>query len=179
MRTLKGKCKSVKNVKDTKSNHPLCHYTLKNGQSLWSRIHVDYAGLFLGEMFLLIIDAHSNWMDIYPLKSPNRKELLEKLRQCFSVFSLPKMLGSDNGTCFMSAEFETFMKKNGTDHVKFAPFHPSSNGLTKRAVQTFKEGMKKMKGDTVQNRLLRFLFSNHITPHATTGLSPAKLMMSR
>lgn len=89
------------------------------------------------------------------------------------------MLGSDNGTCFTSAEFETFMKKNGIDHVKSAPFHPSSNGLTERAVQTFKEGMKKMKGDTVQNRLLRFLFSYHITPHATTGLSPAKLMMSR
>lgn len=27
-------------------------------ESLWSRIHVDYSGPFVGEMFLLIVDAH-------------------------------------------------------------------------------------------------------------------------
>ena len=31
----------------------------------WSRMHVDYAGPFMGKMFLLIIDAHSKWMDIH------------------------------------------------------------------------------------------------------------------
>lgn len=31
----------------------------------WSRIHVDYAGPFLGEMFFLIVCAHSKWMYIY------------------------------------------------------------------------------------------------------------------
>lgn len=67
------------------------------------------------------------------------------------------MLVSDNGTFFTSAEFETFMKQNGIDHVKSAPFHPSSNGLVERAVQTFKEGMNKMK-----TRLSRFLFSYRI-----------------
>ncbi|XP_030580469.1 uncharacterized protein K02A2.6-like [Archocentrus centrarchus] len=148
-------------------------------ESPWSRIHVDYAGPFLGEMFLLIVDAHSKWMDIYPVKSPTSQATIEKLRQSFSVFGLPKMLVSDNGTCFTSAEFATFMKRNGIDHVRSAPFHPSSNGLAERAVQTFKEGMKKVKGDTLQTRLSRFLFSYRITPHATTGLSPAELMMSR
>lgn len=89
------------------------------------------------------------------------------------------MLVSDNGACFTSAEFETFMRQNGVDDVKSAPFHPSSNGLAERAVQTFKGRMKKVKGDTLQTRLSRFLFSYRITPHATTGLSPAELMMSR
>ncbi|XP_033988673.1 uncharacterized protein K02A2.6-like [Trematomus bernacchii] len=148
-------------------------------ESPWTRIHVDYAGPFLGEMFLLIVDAHSKWMDIYPVKSATSQVTIEKLRQSFSVFGLPKMLVSDNGTCFTSAEFETFMKQNGIRHVRSAPFHPSSNGLAERAVQTFKGGMKKMKGETLQTRLSRFLFSYRITPHATTGLSPAELMMSR
>ncbi|XP_033993597.1 uncharacterized protein K02A2.6-like [Trematomus bernacchii] len=114
-------------------------------ESRWTRIHVDYAGPFLGEMFLLIVDAHSKWMDIYPVKSATSQVTIEKLRQSFSVFGLPKMLVSDNGTCFTSAEFETFMKQNGIRHVRSAPFHPSSNGLAERAVQTFKGGMKKMK----------------------------------
>lgn len=95
------------------------------------------------------------------------------------MFSLLKMLVSDNGTCFTSAEFETFMKQNGIDRVRSAPFHPSSNDLAERAVQTFKEGMKKVKEETFQITLSRFLFSYRITPHATTGLSPAELMMSQ
>ena len=39
--------------------------------------------------------------------------------------------------------------------------------------------MKKIQGDTLQTQLSRFLFSYRITPHTTTGLSPAELMMSR
>lgn len=35
-----------------------------------------------------------------------------------------------------------------------------------------------MKGETIQTRLSKFLFSYRLTPHATTGLSPAELMMS-
>lgn len=113
------------------------------------------------------------------MKSSTSQATIEKLRQSFSVFGLPKMLVSDNGACFTSSEFESFMEQNGIRHVRSAPFHPSSNGLVERAVQTFKGGMKKIKGDTLQTRLSRFLFSYRITPHATTGLSPAELMMLR
>ena len=38
-------------------------------ESPWSRIHVDYARPFHGEMFLVIVDAYSKWLDIYPVKS--------------------------------------------------------------------------------------------------------------
>ena len=31
----------------------------------WTRIHIDYAGLLEGKMFLLITDAYSTWMEIY------------------------------------------------------------------------------------------------------------------
>ncbi len=86
------------------------------------------------------------------------------------------MLVSDNGTCFTSEEFATFMKKKW---VVSAPYHPSSNGLAEHAVQSFKEGMKRLKGDTVETRVARFLFTYRITPHATTGLSPAQMFMSR
>ena len=59
-----------------------------------------------------------------------------------------------------------------------SPYHPSSNGLAERAVQTFKNGIKKLEGD-VQERISRFLFRYRVTPHSTTGLSPAELLMGR
>ncbi|KAJ8338235.1 hypothetical protein SKAU_G00372010 [Synaphobranchus kaupii] len=145
----------------------------------WSRLHIDYAGPFQGKMFLVIVDVHSKWIDVYPTSSATSETTIEKLRQCFSTHGLPQMIVSDNGTCFTSAEFELFMQKNGIQHVTSAPFHPASNGLAERAVQTFKEGLKKAKGGTMETKLARFLFNYRITPQTTTGLSPAEMLMSR
>ena len=38
-------------------------------ESPWSRIHVDYAGPFMGKMFLVLVDAHSKWMDVHVVGS--------------------------------------------------------------------------------------------------------------
>ena len=89
------------------------------------------------------------------------------------------MLVSDNGSVFTSDEFERFVKQNGIRHVKSAPYHPASNGLVERAVQTFKEFMKKMKGGSIEANVSRFLLQYRITPHSTTGVSPAEMLMGR
>ena len=86
------------------------------------------------------------------------------------------MVVSDNGKAFTSVEFQTFMKCNGIRYVRCAPYHPSSNGLAEKAVQTFKEAIKKTKGD-IDDRIARFLFQYRITPHAITGQSPAQLLL--
>ncbi|XP_031432706.1 uncharacterized protein K02A2.6-like [Clupea harengus] len=145
----------------------------------WSRLHVDYAGPHLGRMFLIVIDAHSKWLDVYPTSNATSQVTIEKLRQCFSTHGLPQTIVSDNGTCFTSQEFESFLKQNGIQHITSAPFHPASNGLAERAVQTFKQGIKKTKGDTLETKIARFLFNYRITPQSTTGLSPAEMLMSR
>ena len=46
---------------------------------------------------------------------------------------------SDNGPQFVSAEFEKFMKENGVKHFRSAPYHPSTNGLAERFVQSLKQ----------------------------------------
>uniref|UniRef100_H3AA96 Integrase catalytic domain-containing protein n=1 Tax=Latimeria chalumnae TaxID=7897 RepID=H3AA96_LATCH len=102
-------------------------------------------------MFLLIIDAHSKWIDVYEAKNPTSSATIDKLRQTFSIHSLPEMIVSDNGSVFTSEEFKHLMTQNGIQHVNIAPYHPSSNGLAKTAVQTFKVGMKKLSGGTIQS----------------------------
>ena len=85
---------------------------------------------------------------------------------------------SDNGAAFTSTEFQTFVQRNGFRHIRSAPYHPATNGLAERAVQTVKNALRKTSGD-IDTCLSRFLFQYRITPHSTTGRSPAELLLGR
>ncbi|XP_063052002.1 uncharacterized protein K02A2.6-like [Engraulis encrasicolus] len=145
----------------------------------WRRIHIDYAGPWMGRMFLIIVDAYSKWIDAYSVSNSTSTVTIECLRKSFSQQGLPEIIVSDNGTCFTSEQFQEFAEKNGIRHITTAPYHPSSNGLAERAVQTFKSLMKKMTGDSIETRMSRALFSYRITPQSTTGKSPAELLCGR
>ena len=105
----------------------------------WSRVHFDYAGHFLNHMLLVISDAHTKWQEVHIGKSSTSLVTTEKLRS-----ALPQTLVSDNGTCFTTAQFEQFIKRNGIRLVTSSPYHPGTNGLTERAVQTVKHELSKM-----------------------------------
>ncbi|XP_055017905.1 LOW QUALITY PROTEIN: uncharacterized protein K02A2.6-like [Boleophthalmus pectinirostris] len=145
----------------------------------WQRLHIDYAGPFMGHMFLILMDAYSKWMDAYAVTSATSANTIECLRRSFSSQGLPEMIVSDNGTCFVSAEFQEFMRKNGIEHITSAPYHPSSNGCAERAVQTIKSMMKKAGESSIHTKVSRVLFSYRITPQSTTGLSPAEMLQGR
>ena len=127
----------------------------------------------MGRMFLILVDAHSKWMEVKPVSSATSAVTIEQLRSIFATHGLPEMLVSDNGSVFTSEEFKDFTKNNGIRHVTSAPYHPASNGLAERTVQTFKESMKKFSESLISTRVSRFLFAYRNTPHTTTGSSPA------
>ena len=151
-------------------------------QRPWERIHVDYAGPFLGRMFLIVVDAHSKWIEVAIVNSATSSTTIERLRQIFATHGLPETMVSDNGTVFSSMEFLEFCSRNHIRHIRTAPYHPASNGQVERAVQTFKDAkdaMKRNSSDSIETRVSRFLFHYRITPHTTTGVSPAELMLGR
>ena len=45
---------------------------------------------------------------------------------------------------------------------------PASKGLAERAVQTFKQGIKRLREGMVETKLSRFLMKYRLTPHATS-----------
>ena len=99
---------------------------------------MDYAGPY-GEMLLVIVDAFSKLIEVTIMKQTTSTATIRKLREVFAQHGLPDMLVSDNGTNFTSEEFADFMRANGVIYVKTAPYHPSSNRLAERAVQTVKK----------------------------------------
>ena len=81
-------------------------------QKPWSRVNIDYAGPFMGKMFLLVIDAHSKWLDIHITNTTTSEATMTLLRRSFASLGLPEVLVSDNALNFTSQEFELFLKKN-------------------------------------------------------------------
>ena len=109
----------------------------------WTRLHIDYAGSFLGRMFLLVADSDSKWIEAFPMSNSTSTATIEKLRATFATHGIPEIIVSDNGTCFTSSEFKSFMLNNKIRHITSAPYHPSTNGAAEKTVQTFKTAMKK------------------------------------
>ena len=108
----------------------------------WARLHLDFAGPFEGKFILVMIDAHSKWIEAVTTSSTSSNLVIEELRTLFARFGIPESIVTDNGTCFVSEEFESFLKTNGIRHTTSASYHPSSNGLAERAVQIVKRGQE-------------------------------------
>ena len=107
----------------------------------WASIHIDFAGPFLGKQFLVVVDAHSKWLKVVPVPNLTSQTTIDTFCSIFATHGLPELLVSDNGPSFTSAEFQEFMKRNGVRHITSAPYHPASNGLAERPVQTFKTAL--------------------------------------
>ena len=145
----------------------------------WARLHLDFAGPFQGKMILVAIDAHSKWIEAVCTSTTSSAVVIEELRTLFAKFGLPESVVTDNGTGFTSQEFKGFLQANGIRHTTSAPYHPASNGLAERAVQVVKKGLKKVTSGSMTSRLAKVLFTYRITPHSTTGISPAELLLGR
>ena len=136
----------------------------------WSRLHLDFAGPFQGKTFLVLIDAHSKWIEASVTASTSSNIVIEELRTVFAKFGLPETIVTNNGTGFVSQEFKAFLRKNGIKHIiTSAPYHPASNGLAERAVQVVKRGLKKVTAGSVNTRLAQLLFTYHVSPQAPLG----------
>lgn len=145
----------------------------------WHRLHIDYAGPLQGKMILVVIDAHSKWIEAIPVTSANAVNTVAELRRVFATHGLPAEIVSDNGTPFVNELFQEFTVKNNISHIRVAPYHPASNGMAERAVQTVKQGLAALNEGTLDTRLARFLLTYRRLPQTTTGKAPSELLMGR
>jgi len=147
----------------------------------WQRIHVDFAGPFNGQMFLLIVDAKSKWIEVFPTSSTTASAIIQALRFLFATHGLPEEVVLDNDPNIVAQETNEFLKSNGIRNCLSSPYHSASDGEVEEAVRTFKESMKTMKDEpgTQAEKLACFLLTYRSTPHMPTGCTPAELLMGQ
>ena len=145
----------------------------------WQCIHIDFAGPFLGTMFLIVVDVHSKWPEVIPMTTTTASITIEEPRKLFATHGFPEQLVSDNGPQFIADEFGEFMQSNGIKHIKSAPYHPATNEMAERFVQTSKQALcaALVEKISITWKQANFLLAYRSTPHALTGETPAVLLM--
>ncbi|XP_029732529.1 uncharacterized protein K02A2.6-like [Aedes albopictus] len=149
---------------------------------VWSRLHIDFAGPVKGMSYLIIVDALSKWVEVFPTKCCTSEFVLDKLVECISRFGLFDELVSDNGTQFVASNVQAFLKANGIRHRLTSPGHPATNGEAENMVKTFKNSLLKCLKDTqksVRSIVANFLIGYRKSIHCTTRMSPSQMMLGR
>ena len=120
-------CQINQNMPNSAPVHPW-----ESVKSPWSRLHIDFAGPFMGKMFLVIFDSYSKWLDVYPMSDIKAPSTIANLRRCFAANGIPFTIVSDNGPTFISDDFEQFCKRNGIQHILTRHLTAQQRGLFKR-----------------------------------------------
>ncbi|UYV67469.1 K02A2.6-like [Cordylochernes scorpioides] len=123
---------------------------------VWKRIHLDYF-YFAGKTFLILVDAHSNWIECQMVPNTSAGFCIDFLRECLARYGIPEVAVMDNGPPFRSYEIKTFFERNGI-HAMFSPaYHPESNGLAEVSA----------------------LYAYRLSPLTRTEKSPAGIFLNR
>ena len=95
----------------------------------------------------------------------------------FARYGAPYVLVSDNGPQFASAEFASFARKWGFEHIASSPRYPQSNGKAENAVKTVKRLFTKCR-ETRQSEFHALLDWRN-TPTEGVGTSPSQRFLGR
>ena len=160
-------CQAVRNSPPVAPLHPWNWPTRP-----WSRIHLDFCTTE-GKDFLVVIDSHSKWLEVFAMSSTTAERTIDELRLLFASYGMPEQVVTDNGPQFISSDFKNFLRSNGIKPTLTTPYHAPSNGAAERFVQIVICAFEKqVTGDTqlslkhwIANVFLRY----HTTPHIVTG----------
>ena len=108
----------------------------------WARLHLDFAGPLKGKMYLVVVDAHSKWTEAICTPSTTSAAVIEELNVLFAQFGLPDTIVTDNGTCFVSAEFSAFLKRKWYQTDNISPLSPSYQRDGRTCSSNSEEGTK-------------------------------------
>lgn len=92
-------------------------------------MHIDFAELLDGFTLLVVVDPHTKWIEVVPIKTTSAT--IEVLRTVFSRFRVPETVVSCNCPQFPGKEFGMFTRLNNIVRLRMAPCHCQSNGLAK------------------------------------------------
>ena len=178
-------CQKMSYLKTPIHTHP---YTLAC-YSPMERIYIDTISFETpdedgNKHVLVIIDAFTRWIELYPLTNLSAQTSAKALLQHFGRFGQPTQLVSDNGTQFVNEVHSELLALIGIQHTRTTPYSSESNGIVERAN---KEVLRHTRNLIFEKRIMKdwakaLPFVMRIlnsTTKESTGASPAELLFGR
>ena len=150
----------------------------------WRRIHIDFAEKDF-TFFLLVVDSHSKWPEVFIMKSITSSTTIEALRSLFARYGFARGASERQWSAADFNRVSHISPKNGIKHTLIPAYHPASHGAAERLVQSMKQMLLKNVLDTkkperaLQHKLADWWFHYRNTPQSTTNRSPAELFLKR
>ena len=145
---------------------------------------------------ILAVDRHSGYIVAVPGKKSKKKDKKDKhgvglqaktvanamIRHWLTIFDVPAVICSDQGSQFVGTWFKTMCKHMGIRHAKTVAYHSRSNGRAEVAGRQMFEKFRQLHidepGRNWYNSLWRVLQAYHDLP-GPTGLSPHRILFLR
>ena len=108
----------------------------------WHTLGMDLF-YFRKQDFLILIDYFSKFLIVHKLPNSTSNAVIKELGLIFMEFGKPFILHSDNRPCYVSQEFQFFMKDWNTKSITLSPYFHQSNGLAESMVKTSKNLIEK------------------------------------
>ncbi|MCG8671556.1 MAG: DDE-type integrase/transposase/recombinase, partial [Pseudomonadales bacterium] len=147
----------------------------------FSTISVDIFGPLVtdpdtGHRFLLTcIDTFTRWPEAIPVSNITTATLAEKLKEhVFSRYGFPECIQTDQGTNFVSREFEELCKQLGIAHAKTVTFNPKANKIERQhqtIIRILRAGMAETSARW-EKLLGNVLFALRTSVNRVTGMTP-------
>lgn len=141
----------------------------------WKRLSADICGPLskCGLFLFVIIDEYSRYPVVEILRSFTANATIPVLDKVISMFGIPKVVNTDNGSPFNSKQFAQDAEHIGFEHWKITPNWPRANA---QADAFNKLLMKTVKAATIEQNnwkqeMQKFLCQYRATPHSTTGIT--------
>ncbi len=148
----------------------------------FEKVGIDVCGPFFTapkhQRFVVVLeDYFSKYPEILLTGDITSQRLISWLEEIFASYGNPDVLLSDNGTNFVSREFEDFLQARNIKHNRSAVYNPRQNGLVEVFNRSVKFGAQVLaaEGKPFGKGITDFLMAFRSTPNED-GVSPAELL---
>jgi hypothetical protein len=178
-----SKCKKCQEVKAR--TIPLAPPSSYNAQAPWELVFTDLMGPYpktasQNTHLLVIVCGFSKYVEIFPLRSPDSKKVIDKLWQVCCHWGVFRTIISDNGTQFTSKNFEEWCLSRGITSCHISAYHAQAN-VTERYNRTIKAMIISFieRCRDWDKYLHDIAFAMNSSVNDTTGFTPAYLVTGR
>jgi hypothetical protein len=173
-------CRECQSITQRSSYEPLKPSGMPKG--VWEEVSGDFFGPMTdGKYWFVNHCDYSRWASVDQISSTSFECVRPVLDGLFVTFGIPTIYKTDNGPPFQSYNFKGFAKHWGFFHRKITPLWPRANAEVEAFMRKLGKVLQaaKISGAKRENELSNFLMSYRATPHTTTKVPPAMLMLGR